>query len=178
MKLTLLGFILFAIAGGIFYMVNRNQHSVEVGSVAPAFSLNDAKHESHQLSDYKGKWVVLYFYPKDDTPGCTKEACQFRDDLAKLTKLGAQVIGISVDNSASHAQFAEKYHLPFPLLADEEGKVAEQYNSLIKLGVTKMAKRHTFLINPDGIIQKIYTTVDTQKHSSEIIADLEALQKT
>lgn len=176
MKLTLIGFVVLAIAGAVYVFANRNQHTIEVGSVAPAFHLNDAHGTHHQLADYKGKWVVLYFYPKDDTPGCTKEACQFRDDLAKLTQLGAQVLGVSVDDSASHAKFAEKYHLPFPLLADVDGLVAEQYNSLMKLGIAKVAKRHTFLINPNGIIQKVYTSVDTQQHSNEIIADLVALQ--
>ena len=115
---------------------------------------------------------MLYFYPKDDTPGCTKEACSFRDDLKQLEKLDAQVIGISVDQSDSHAKFASKYHLPFPLLADQDAKVAESYGALNNLLVIKIAKRYTFLIDPSGKIAKIYLNVDTSRHSQEIIDDL------
>jgi peroxiredoxin Q/BCP len=118
---------------------------------------------------------VLYFYPKDDTPGCTKEACAFRDDLASLEKLGAKVVGISVDDSDSHAKFAAKYHLPFPLLADEDGKVAESYGALANLFVVKIAKRYTFLIDPKGKISKVYLSVDTSRHSQEIVDDLKDL---
>ena len=124
---------------------------------------------------YHGRWVVLYFYPKDDTPGCTKEACAFRDDLHKLTKLGAQVLGVSVDTSASHAAFAKKYHLPFPLLSDADGKVADSYGALRNLGLIKIAKRYTFLIDPDGKIAKTYLQVDTSRHSQQIIDDLSLL---
>jgi len=147
----------------------------KIGQPAPAFKLEDAKAQSHQLSDYQGKWVVLYFYPKDDTPGCTKEACSFRDDLAQLEKLGARVIGISVDTSDSHAAFAKKYSLPFPLLADTDGKVADSYGALTNLGLFKIAKRYTFLIDPKGNIAKIYQSVDTSRHSQEIIDDLKKL---
>ena len=144
----------------------------KIGQSAPEFSLPDAKGEPHKLADYAGKWVVLYFYPKDDTPGCTKEACSFRDDLSQLDKLGAQVIGISVDDTDSHAKFAEKYHLPFPLLADKDGKVADSYGALTNLFVIKLAKRYTFLIDPQGNIAKTYQSVDTSRHSQEIIDDL------
>lgn len=93
----------------------------EVGKPAPDFQLRDQTGKPHALKDYQGKWLVLYFYPKDDTPGCTQEACSFRDDLAQLAEMGAAVVGISVDDSESHAAFAKKYHLPFPLLADRDG---------------------------------------------------------
>ncbi|TSA49582.1 MAG: peroxiredoxin, partial [Nitrosomonadales bacterium] len=119
-------------------------------------------------------WVVLYFYPKDDTPGCTKEACSFRDDLAQLEKLGAKVVGISVDDSDSHARFAQKYHLPFPLLSDKDGKVADSYGALTNLGLLKLAKRYTFLIDTQGKVAKVYLSVDTSRHSQEIIADLKS----
>jgi len=142
------------------------------GQAAPAFSLMDQAQHPHALQDYLGKWVVLYFYPKDDTPGCTKEACSFRDDLANLDRLGAQVIGVSVDDSDSHAKFATKYHLPFPLLADKDGAVAERYGALNNLGIFKIAKRYTFLIDPKGKIVKTYQSVDTSRHSQEIIDDL------
>lgn len=164
---------------GILLLTMRNlslaNELPKVGQPAPAFVLADQNGKTHQLNEYAGKWVVLYFYPKDDTPGCTKEACSFRDDLAQLDKLGAQVIGISVDNTDSHAKFAAKYHLPFPLLADSDGKVADSYGALTNLYVTKLAKRYTFLIDPKGNISKTYLSVNTSRHSQEIIDDLKQL---
>jgi thioredoxin-dependent peroxiredoxin len=148
-----------------------------VGAPAPAFSLKDQNARLQNLADYRGKWVVLYFYPKDDTPGCTEQACKFRDDLAQLTQLGAQVLGISVDDSASHAKFAAKYNLPFPLLADEGGNVAKAYGAFMDWGLFGIAKRYTYLIDPQGKIAKTYLKVDTSKHSADIIADLKQLQK-
>jgi len=147
----------------------------KVGSAAPDFTLPDAQSKTHSLADYAGSWLVLYFYPKDDTPGCTKEACSFRDDLFQLEKLGAKVVGISVDDTESHAQFARKYSLPFPLLSDKDGKVAGRYGALMNLGIIKKAKRYTFLINPQGKIAKVYLSVDTSRHSQEIIDDLRRL---
>ena len=120
---------------------------------------------------------MLYFYPKDDTPGCTKEACSFRDDLKQLEKLGAQIIGVSVDDSDSHAKFASKYHLPFPLLADQDAKVAESYGAVNNLLIIKIAKRYTFLIDPSGKIAEIYLDVNTSRHSQEIIDDLKKFQQ-
>lgn len=149
-----------------------------VGDVAPSFTLNDAKGQTHYLSDYAGQYLVLYFYPKDDTPGCTKEACHFRDDMTELQTLGSKVVGISVDNSNSHDDFAKKYHLPFPLLADTNGHVAASYHALSDFYVFKIAKRYTFLINPAGKIAKIYKNVDTSNHSQQIINDLKLIQNT
>lgn len=151
-------------------------NNLKAGDDAPSFTLNDAKGQTHYLSDYAGKYLVLYFYPKDDTPGCTKEACHFRDDMLQLEKLGAKIVGISVDDSQSHDEFAKKYNLPFPLLTDSSGKVADSYNALTNLFVVKIAKRYTFLINPEGKVAKIYTNVDTSKHSQQIIDDLKAFQ--
>lgn len=148
----------------------------QIGQLAPAFALPDQNGKSHSLTEDAGQWVVLYFYPKDDTPGCTKEACSFRDDLHQLENLGAKVIGISVDDTDSHAKFAKKYHLPFPLLADKDGKVADSYGALTNLGVIKIAKRYTFLIGPDGKIAKVYQSVDTSRHSQQIIDDLKQLK--
>jgi peroxiredoxin Q/BCP len=148
----------------------------KLGETAPRFALNDQSGETRKLEDYLGKWVVLYFYPKDDTPGCTKEACSFRDDLKQLEQLGAQIIGVSVDDSDSHAKFASKYHLPFPLLADKDASVAESYGALNNLLIIKIAKRYTFLIDPNGKIAKIYLDVDTSRHSQEIIDDLKKLK--
>ena len=144
----------------------------KVGEAAPDFNLPDQNGQMHSLQEYAGKWLVLYFYPKADTPGCTKEACAFRDDLHKLVALDAQVVGISVDDSSSHAAFAKKYNLPFPLLSDKSTEVAERYGVLLNLVFSKVAKRYTFLIDPQGKINKVYDKVDTSRHSTEIIEDL------
>ena len=173
MKIALIVIVLIGMGLLVFRSVSFAGEIPKVGQAAPAFTLPDQNGKTHQLSDYAGKWVVLYFYPKDDTPGCTKEACSFRDDLAKLEKLGAQVIGVSVDDTSSHAKFAQKYHLPFPLLADKDGKVADTYGALTNLYVAKLAKRYTFLIDPKGNIAKTYLKVDTSRHSQEIIDDLQ-----
>ena len=150
---------------------------LKVGDDAPAFKLPDSQGKEISLNDYKNKWVVLYFYPKDDTPGCTTEACHFRDDFKLLESLGAKVIGISIDDSFSHKKFAEKYNLPFPLLSDASGEVASLYGALNNFLVIKLAKRYTYLINPQGKIAKIYLSVDTSKHSQEIIEDLKKLKE-
>jgi peroxiredoxin Q/BCP len=170
--------ILFGLIAAVALLVSRMAQAGElpkVGEAAPDFNLLDQEGKPHQLKDFAGKWLVLYFYPKDDTPGCTQEACAFRDDLSKLTKLGAMVVGISVDDGASHAEFAKKYHLPFPLLADKSTEVAARYGALMDLGVFKIAKRYTFLIDPQGKVAKVYQKVETSKHSTEIIEDLNKL---
>jgi len=150
--------------------------SIEVGQNAPVFTLLDQTGQSHSLSNYSGQWVILYFYPKDDTPGCTKEACAFRDDYRVIVEQNTQVLGVSVDNQKSHATFANKYSLPFPLLADTGGKVAKQYQALTSLGPLKFAKRHTFVIDPQGKIRKIYRKVNVANHSQQILSDLQALK--
>jgi len=150
---------------------------LQVGDLAPDFSLTDQNGKLQHLSAFRKHWVVLYFYPKDNTPGCTTEACSFRDDYLKLAKLNAEVLGISIDNAESHAAFSSKYHLPFPLLADSNGKVANEYGSYFSFGPLKFARRHTFIIDPSGIIAKIYRKVDPGKHSDQVIQDLSGLQK-
>lgn len=147
---------------------------LKVGQPAPDFSLPDQSGKIHKLADYRGKWLALYFYVKDDTPGCTEQACKFRDDIHPLTDLGAQVVGVSVDDSASHANFAKKYNLPFPLLADSKGETAARYDSLRNDG--GMAKRNTFLIDPQGRIAKIYLSASTSRNSAEVIEDLKKLK--
>jgi peroxiredoxin Q/BCP len=142
------------------------------GSSAPDFALPDQHGTVHRLADYAGRWLVLYFYPKDDTPGCTREACAFRDGLSKLQSAGAAVIGVSVDTQASHARFAEKHHLGFPLLADTEGSLARRYGTLIDWRVLRVAKRITFLIDPQGKIHKTFTRVDPARHANEILSEL------
>ena len=170
--------ILFGLFAAVALLVSQMARAGElpkVGEAAPDFKLPDQDGNTRQLRDFAGKWLVLYFYPKDDTPGCTQEACAFRDDMHKLTALGAQVVGISVDDGASHAGFAKKYHLPFPLLADQSTGVAARYGVLMNLGLFKYAKRYTFLIDPQGRIAKVYDKVETSKHSQEIIEDLKQL---
>src|SRR5574340_1075920 len=160
--------VLLLLGSSVLWMLRPGARQ-PVGSAAPDFTLADQSGQTHRLHDYAGKWLVLYFYPKDDTPGCTQEACAFRDDLHKLTALGAQVVGISVDDSASHAEFAKKYHLPFPLLADQSAEVAARYGALMNLGFFKIARRYTFLIDPQGKVAKVYRKVETSRHSTEII---------
>lgn len=146
------------------------------GQPAPDFDLTDQSGSSHSLKSYAGTWLVIYFYPKDDTPGCTKEACAFRDEYKLITEANTQVLGISVDKPTSHAAFAKKYQLPFPLLADTNGEVAKKYHALTSLGPIKFAKRHSFIIDPRGQIQKTYRKVNAAQHSQEIIHDLKLLQ--
>lgn len=148
---------------------------LKVGSQAPDFELMDTQGQARALKAWQGQWVVLYFYPKDDTPGCTQEACQFRDDISQFKALGAQVVGISVDTVASHAAFANKHGLQFPLLADTQGRVADAYGVLLDLVVFKVARRITYLIDPQGRIAQSYTQVDPHQHSAEILQDLKQL---
>lgn len=167
--------LLIALLG--YRSVSMAATTPKIGDKAPDFNLPNASGELVNLASYKGNWVVLYFYPKDDTPGCTKEACTFRDDLHKLEKLGAKVVGVSVDDGKSHAEFAKKYNLPFPLLSDKDGVVAKQYGALSDFLVIKMAKRYTFLIDDNGVLRKSYLSVDTSRHSQQIIDDLMAMQQ-
>jgi len=150
---------------------------LEINQPAPDFSLADAQGISHSLKDFQGQWLVLYFYPKDNTPGCTTEACSLRDDLAQFKNLNTTVIGISTDNSASHLKFIAKQSLNFTLLADTDGKVSKRYSALFKLGPIKFSKRHSFIINPEGNITKIYRSVSPSLHSQELLNDLTQLQK-
>ena len=149
--------------------------ALKVGDKAPNFSLQDQNTITHALSDYEGQWVVLYFYPKDDTPGCTTQACDFRDAVKRIIASKSVVFGLSLDSVASHKLFAEKYNLPFSLLADEKGEVSELYDSLRKL--LSYAKRNTFMVDPKGNIAKIYLSVDPKTHSEMVLSDLSNLQK-
>jgi peroxiredoxin Q/BCP len=138
---------------------------------APDFTLPDQTGTNHRLEDYAGKWLVLYFYPQDDTPGCTAEACAFRDDYHVMKQKGLLVLGVSHDSVKSHAKFAEKYHLNFPILADVAGETIKAYGAKGLLGT----KRMTFLINPEGEIGKEYPKVTPKGHSEQILTDFEAL---
>jgi peroxiredoxin Q/BCP len=149
----------------------------EVGSPAPAFHLQDQAGAWHDLGEYRGKWLVLYFYPKDDTPGCTTQACEFRDNIFAFSKQGAVILGISVDDVASHKHFAEEHNLPFTLLADSTKETAKSYGVLRSaLGLMEIASRETFIIDPQGRIAKHYASVDPKGHSQAVLADLKGLQ--
>lgn len=146
-----------------------------VGESAPEFELPDQDGQLHSLEDYRDQWVVLYFYPKDETPGCTTEACEFRDNIFAYRKLGAQVLGVSLDDVESHKAFAENHDLPFPLLADSDGVVSESYGVKTKMFGMTVAKRQTFIIAPDGTLVKHYAKVKPATHSAEVLTDLEAM---
>jgi len=149
---------------------------IDVGDPAPAFALPDQDGETRSLSDYRGQWLVLYFYPKDDTPGCTTEACSFRDNINRLIAQDAAVLGVSMDSVESHAAFAAEHELPFPLLADPEGEAVRAYGALSDFMVIKFAKRQTFIIDPDGRIARVYRKVDPDEHVQDVLDDLKALQ--
>jgi len=148
------------------------------GSSAPDFSLPSQEGSPVSLKDYRGKWVVLYFYPKDQTPGCSREAHNFQVDQPKYAERNAVVLGVSLDSVDSHKKFCAKEGLNFKLLADTDHKVTDSYGSLTNLGVVKFAARRTFLIDPTGKIAKAYTSVDPLKHSAEVLAELDVLQKS
>lgn len=170
--------IVALLLGLVFWLWPRQAFaSPSVGEPAPVFSLLDQNSESQSLQKYRGKWLVLYFYPKDDTPGCTTEACNFRDDYFRIKALNAAVIGVSLDDVSSHKAFAEKYHLPFPLLADKDHKVAEAYGVLTRFGPMRFASRQTFIIDPEGNIAHHYPSVSAGRHAAEIIAYLEKVKK-
>jgi thioredoxin-dependent peroxiredoxin len=146
-----------------------------VGNPAPDFRLQDQNGDWHSLEDYRGGWVALYFYPKDDTPGCTTEACNFRDNMYQFKAIGASVIGISEDDVDSHSAFSAKYKLPFVILADQDHTVAEAYGVLRDWKAAKIAARETFLVNPEGVIAKHYGDVDPETHTQQVLSDLEGL---
>lgn len=160
----------------VFLGLSGASHAeIEIGQAAPEFKLQDQKGEWHTLEQYAGSWVALYFYPKDDTPGCTKEACAFRDNIFAFEEIGATILGVSLDDIESHAAFAEKYSLPFSLLADTAGDAAQKYGVMKKMAGMKFASRQSFLIDPDGLVRKHYKKVNAEKHSEEVLADLKAM---
>ena len=143
---------------------------------APTFNLKDSSSEWIDLRSFKGGWLVLFFYPKDDTPGCTKEVCHFRDNYSLIKSMGVSIVGISLDDSASHKKFTAKHNLPFILLSDPQGIVAEAYGALFKFLCIKLAKRHSFIIDPKGFVRKEYRSVNPSTHSNQIMEDLKVLQ--
>ena len=147
------------------------------GKAAPSFDLPDQNGVFHTLKEYQGQWLVLYFYPKDNTPGCTTEAKNFTTDYKTIEKLGAVVVGASLDDIESHSQFAEKYSIPYTLLADKDEIMATAYKVVKKIPFMHYAKRQTFIIDPQGIIAKFYEDVSPSSHTTEVIRDLKILQK-
>ena len=175
-EMALIAGALVVLGVGYGFLNSAGAAQPAVGEPAPAIRLQDQQGKWVSLDDYKGKWVALYFYPKADTPGCTKEACEFRDNVFAFEQMGATILGVSIDAIKDQKAFAEKYSLPFPLLADIDGKTAEAYGVLNNLGIMKLAKRQSFLVSPDGKIAKHYEKVDPASHSKEVRADLQALR--
>ena len=155
----------------LFGMASGADNKLAEGSPAPDFTLQDQDGKAHTLSEYQGQQVVVYFYPKDDTPGCTKEACSIRDDYALFEKNGIKVFGVSYDGMESHKKFAEKYDLPFALLSDLDKSVSEAYGTKGMF----VASRKTFLIDEAGVVRKIYENVTVTGHGAEILADFKAM---
>jgi peroxiredoxin Q/BCP len=174
-----IGAIVAAVA--LFAFISANMRggdkSPAVGTPAPDFTLNSQEGKPVSLHDFKGKWVVLYFYPKDMTSGCTIEAHNFQRDLGKYEAKKAVILGVSVQDEKSHEKFCAKESLTFKLLADTNKEVSEKYDSVMNLGVAKFSARHTYLIDPDGVVRKVWTSVDVKTHSDDVLASLEALQK-
>ena len=154
---------------------------LHIGDVAPDFTLLDQEGSQHTLSAYRGRWVVVYFYPKDDTPGCTKEACAFRETFPEFEKLNMPIFGVSTDSVKSHEKFVTKYDLPFTLLADEDKQVVQLYGVWGKKKFRgkeyEGTHRMSFLIDPEGRIAKIYEQVQPTAHAEEVIRDVQAFTR-
>jgi thioredoxin-dependent peroxiredoxin len=176
----LIGAVVVVTLGAAFFAAARRSgdKAPAAGTAAPDFTLHSQEGKAISLHDFKGKWVVLYFYPKDMTTGCTIEAHNFQRDLAKYDAKNAVILGVSVQDEKSHQEFCAKESLTFKLLADTNDTVSEEYGSIMNLGVTKLSARHTFLIDPNGVIRKVWTDVDVKKHSDEVLAALDELQKS
>jgi thioredoxin-dependent peroxiredoxin len=149
----------------------------EAGQPAPDFTLHSQEGKPVSLHDFKGKWVVLYFYPKDFTSGCTVEAHNFQRDIAQYEQKNAVVVGVSMQDEHSHQKFCAKEGLSFRLLADTKHEVSDAYDSVMNLAIAKLSARHTFLIDPDGVVRKVWLDVNPSKHSEEVLAALSELRK-
>jgi len=165
-------FLLSFVAPGMIAVASE---PLAVGEPSPEFELSDQSGQLHSLEDYRDQWVVLYFYPKDGTPGCTTEACEFRDKIFEFKRMNVQILGVSLDDVESHQKFSDQYDLPFPLLADDDGKVSESYGVKTRMFGMKVAKRQTFLIGPNGTLAKHYEKVNVNNHSAQVLADLKEL---
>ena len=172
---TLVLAALFAVG---YATLHAGDKAPATGASAPDFTLNSQEGTPVSLHEYRGKWVVLYFYPKDFTSGCTTEAHNFQRDLAQYQAKNATILGVSVDTQDSHKKFCTQEGLDFKLLSDPDHKVSEEYGSITNLGVKKLSARHTFIISPDGVIVQEFMDVNPAKHSEEVLAALTELQKT
>jgi peroxiredoxin Q/BCP len=168
---------MFAIFALWSFTARAGDRAPAVGSAAPDFMLNNQEGKPVSLHDFHGKWVVLYFYPKDMTSGCTIEAHNFQRDLAKYDAKNAVILGVSVQDEKSHQEFCAKEGLNFKLLADINKEVSEKYDSITNYGVMKLSARHTFLIDPSGKVRKVWMDVDVKTHSDDVLAALTELQK-
>ena len=175
---TSIGFLSFSHAENNITSKSANQQKQWVGKPAPSFKLQDQNAKWHSLSQYKGKWIVLYFYPKDNSPGCTQEANQFKALYPQFIQNNAVVLGVSLDDVKSHQKFSEKLALPFPILADSNQQLAQQYGIVRNFGIAQIAKRESFLIDPQGTIVYHYNSVNTQSHAAQVLADIEKLTKS
>ncbi|MGB9465268.1 MAG: peroxiredoxin [Candidatus Acidiferrum sp.] len=178
MKTATIGIAVLLLVGlglGIRVM-HADSKAPAIGSPAPDFTLNSQESKPVSLHDFKGKWVVLYFYPKDFTSGCTIEAHNFQRDLAQYDQKHAVIVGVSVQDEDSHQKFCTKEGLNFKLLADTKNEVSTMYDSVMNFGVAKLSARHTFLIDPNGVVRKVYLDVKPQQHSEEVLAALTELQ--
>jgi thioredoxin-dependent peroxiredoxin len=177
-KIAALVFLILIVIFVVPRMFSGSRAAAPVpGTIAPDFTLTSQEDTAVSLKDYRGKWVILYFYPKDQTSGCTREAHNFQIDQAKYNERNSVILGVSVDSVDSHKKFCTKEGLNFKLLADKEGRVSQEYGSLTNLGVAKFSARHTFLIDPTGRVAKTYSSVDPSRHSEEVLAALDQLQK-
>jgi peroxiredoxin Q/BCP len=177
LELTFGGLTVLLLVASVALWMLRPGTQLAEGSAAPDFTLMDQDGRTRHLGDYAGHWLVLYFYPRDDTPICTQEACHFRDDIRMLAELDAAVVGVSVDDVRKHADFARKYQLPFPLLSDPDGETAAAYDALLNLGFIRFARRHTFIISPDGRIAARFDQVVPAEHAKQVGQALRALRQ-
>ncbi len=168
--------LVLLVVGIAIWRALRPHSPLQVGDAAPDFQLPDQYGIERQLAAYRGHWLVVFFYPRDDTPGCTRESCDFRDALSGLQQMGAEVVGISGDSVASHARFATKFVLPFPLLADPHGLVAAAYGVWVKLGPMQLARRTTFIVTPEGRIGHIFRHVRPESHAADVAKTIKELQ--
>jgi peroxiredoxin Q/BCP len=176
MIVLILSAVGFSGIGGARALFAETRFAVQEGEAAPDFTLPDQEGKPVTLSSLRGRWVVLYFYPKDDTPGCTKEACSFRDNIVAIQHLNATVLGVSVDSVASHKKFSDKHKLNFQILADDQFNVTRQYGTLTRFMGMQIAGRSTAIIDPKGTIRKLFPSVEPTDHAREIHQTLKALQ--
>lgn len=172
--------LIVVVALGVLFVVTRSLAAKSMpapGSVAPDFSLSSQDGSQVSLKDFRGKWVILYFYPKDFTSGCTVEAHNFQRDQAEYARRNAVILGVSVDSAESHKNFCAKEGLNFKLLADTSQQVSKQYGSLMNFGVAQISARNTFLIDPQGKIARAFSSVNPSRHSAEMLAAIDELEK-